>query len=88
MRRYLSAILLGATLIVPVAMKADDHSKRYYDQDRKDYHEWNESEARAYRRWTDENHRKYRDWNKAKKSEQAEYWKWRHDHPDRPEHGR
>jgi hypothetical protein len=83
MRRYLGAFLLSAMLITPVAMRADDHhDKRYYDRDRKDYHEWNEREAQAYRRWQEERRREYRDWNKISRKDQSEYFKWRHGHPD------
>jgi len=85
MRRYLSTLLLGAAMCAPVVIQAADehHDKRYYDSDRKDYHEWNEQEARAYRHWlTEEQHREYHDWRKANKKEQQEYWRWRHEHED------
>jgi len=52
MRRFLilTAIFLGAALVVPVAMRADNHhDKRYYDLDAHDYHTWNNQEDRAYR---------------------------------------
>ena len=76
--------MLGGMLLAPVvAMKADDHPKRYYDPYRKDYHEWNEAEARAYRHWVEEErHEHYRDWNRISKERQREYWRWRHEHPD------
>jgi len=81
MRRYLGGLLLGVFLAaVPVAIRADDH--RYYDPYHKDYHEWNEREARAYRHWLEENHRAYHEWAKASKREQREYWRWRHEHMD------
>jgi hypothetical protein len=66
-------------------MLADDHDKdhRYYDPYRKDYHEWNEREARAYRHWLEEiRHRRYHDWAKASRHERDEYWRWRHSHED------
>jgi len=62
-------------------MARDDHPKRYYDRDHRDYHQWNEGEARAYRHYLEENHRTYHDWNRARKSEQQNYWRWRHEHP-------
>jgi len=53
MKRYLSAFLLSAALLVPVAaLKADDdhhHYRRYYDRDGRDYHVYNREEDRAYR---------------------------------------
>jgi hypothetical protein len=87
MRRYLGALLLGAMLITPVAMSADDHhDKRYYDREHKDYHEWNEREEQAYRRWLDERHHEYREWNRVSRKEQQEYFRWRHEHPDADRH--
>jgi hypothetical protein len=84
MRRYLSTFLLGAAMCVPVVMQAaDDHPKRYYDRDKRDYHEWNEQEERAYRHWLqEERHGEYHPWAKARRDEQREYWRWRHEHPD------
>ncbi|HEY6392520.1 MAG TPA: hypothetical protein VIX89_14655 [Bryobacteraceae bacterium] len=83
MSRYLLAILLGTSLLAPVAVKADDRDrreKRYYDRSHKDYHVWNNDEDRAYRRYLEENHRTYQSWPKARRSDQDRYWKWRHDH--------
>ena len=84
MNRYLSVFLLTGALLAPVALRADDehrHFKRYYDPDRRDYHEWNEQEERAYRHYLQEQRRDYRDWRKANREEQREYWRWRHEHP-------
>jgi hypothetical protein len=85
MRRFLilTAFFAGATLIAPVAMKADDHrDKRYYDRDARDYHAWNGQEDRAYRFYLGEQHRDYREFRREKAPRQREYFKWRHDHPD------
>ena len=85
MRRYLGAILLSGFLLSPaIAMADDHHDSRYYDRDRRDYHEWNEREQRAYRHWLEqERHRTYHDWERASARERREYWRWRHAHPDR-----
>lgn len=89
MRRFLSLTMLlaGATLIAPLAIRADDHGrdrhdKRYYDRDGRDYHKWDGNEDRAYRVYLDEHHREYREFGKTKATQQREYFKWRHDHPD------
>jgi len=88
MHRYLSALVLSAALLTPVAVTAakdDDHRhkvKRYYDKDSHDWHEWNEREDSAYRRYLQEQHRANREWAKANRKQQREYWKWRHSHPD------
>jgi hypothetical protein len=57
--------------------------RRYYDRDRRDWHEWDEREDRAYRRYLQERRREYREFERQNKKEQREYWKWRHGHPDR-----
>lgn len=85
MRRYMSALLLSAALlapvVVPVPLKADP-PHRYYDRDRRDWHEWNEREDHAYRRYLEERRLKYHEWARAKRAEQRAYWRWRHGHPD------
>jgi hypothetical protein len=85
----LTAFLLGAAMIGPVGVRAADNrereehrEKRYYDRERKDWHEWNEQEERAYHRWFEESHEPYREWERARRREQQEYWKWRHEHPN------
>jgi len=85
MYRILAATFLSGMLLAPVATHlaaADQKDHRYYDASHKDYHEWNDNEDRAYRHWLDEHHRPYHAWTKASKKEQAEYWRWRHDHMD------
>ena len=59
-----------------------DLGKRFYDEGHKDYHNWDANEDRAWRDYQTDQHQKYRDFSKAGKKEQANYWKWRHDHPD------
>lgn len=85
MRRFwiLTALFTGATLITPVAMKAEDHQdKRYYDRDGHDYHTWNDHEDRAYREYLRQQHREYREFGRTKPAQQRAYFKWRHEHPD------
>jgi len=83
-RRFLilSGFLLGAALIAPLAVKADDHDRRYYDRDHRDYHEWNTREDRAYRVYLGEQHRNYREFSRETRYRQAHYFRWRHRHPD------
>ena len=79
----LSVLFVGATLIAPVAVRAEDHhDKRYYDRDGRDYHTWNNQEDRAYRVYLGEQHRDYRDFGRVKVVQQREYFRWRHQHPD------
>jgi hypothetical protein len=88
---YLASLVLGAPLIIPLGIQASpiddrdhDHCKRYYDREHRDYHYWDAREAAAYRHWLTEERReqKYRDYARLKHEEQAEYWRWRHAHPD------
>lgn len=84
MRNAIMALLLGATLftVVPGA-RADEKERRYYDRQNKDYHAWNDNEAKAYRHWVvEERKEKYRDYNRARRADQQEYWRWRHQHQD------
>jgi hypothetical protein len=78
----LTAFFVGATLVAPVSANADDHEKRYYDRDGHDYHTWNDHEDKAYRVYLGEQHRDYREFGKVKVTQQREYFKWRHEHPD------
>ena len=85
MRRFsiLIAFFVAATVIAPVALRADDHrERRYYDRDGRDYHAWNGQEDRAYRIYLAEQHREYREFQREKSARQRAYFRWRHDHPD------
>ena len=77
MPRFLNAALLGAALIIPVAMtttalRADD--RVYHDREHKDDHHWDSREDRAYRSWAKENHRKYTQFSRLREDDQQAYW--------------
>jgi type III secretory pathway component EscR len=81
----LGGLLMAAFVNAPVAMMADGDNhqeKRYYDRSGKDYHTWNNNEDRAYRTYLDQQHRDYRDFGKVNRSQQQNYFKWRHQNPD------
>lgn len=61
---------------------------RFYDQANRDWHDWNDNEDRAYRAFLAENRKEYREFSRLNDREQAEYWRWRHAHPDRDDRGR
>jgi hypothetical protein len=82
MTRFAPGLLLALSLAVPVAASADDHAKRYYDKEHKDYHEWNSNEERSYNVYLGERRITVHTWTKAKPRERQDYWKWRHEHPD------
>jgi hypothetical protein len=78
--RYAASALLAIALTAPLAMAQDN--KRYYDKAHKDYHEWNDNEAKSYAKFREEKHIPNHDFSKAKPVERTQYWSWRHDHPD------
>ena len=80
----LSSLLLAAALASSLAgfACASHHYYRVYDPYYTDYHVWNDQEDRAYRMYLQENRREYVEYPKVKTTEQTEYWKWRHEHPD------
>ena len=87
MRKYLGAFMLTAVLAMPAVsvLRADDdrddHPKRYYDDERRDWHQWNANEDRAWHHYWEERHEAYVDWDRANKEQRRAYWKWRHEHP-------
>jgi hypothetical protein len=99
MSKLQGATLLFAAVLLPTGAWAQergdhdrdrdrDHHERYYDSDRKDYHEWNEAEERAWRRYWAELNRPFIDWTRANDEQRRAYWRWRHEHPDHPENDR
>ena len=88
LHRYLGPLLAAVALIAPVGIQAKDKdqncpNKGYYDRDRKDCHTWDDHEGRAYQTWEEAQHKTDREFSKLKANEQSEYWKWRHEHPDK-----
>jgi hypothetical protein len=89
---YLASFFLTAALAAPLSLMAapapQDASVqvRVYDKNHKDYHNWDDNENRAWGQFLVENHRDSHEYAKANKKEQAQYWNWRHAHPDHPDH--
>lgn len=82
----LTSLFLGAALIAPMAIVANAApqavSVRVYDRDHKDYHNWDDHEAQAWVTFRAD-HPKYNvTFAKTSRSQQREYWNWRHAHPD------
>jgi hypothetical protein len=80
-----AAIVIAAALIAPAATIANarpqnDHDRKVYDSEHKDYHNWNKDEDQQWHVYLGTEHQKYHDFDKANKKQQADYWKWRHDH--------
>lgn len=83
--KYLSSLLLGAALTLPLVTAgcAEHHYYRVYDPYYRDYHRWDNDEVVFYNQWSAENHRDlHRDFRKLDRDEQKEYWEWRHGHKD------
>jgi hypothetical protein len=90
---FCTAALLGAALIVPMAMmpatsRAQDRQtptasvRTYHDTKNNDDHEWNNREDQAYHAYNTQNHRKGVEFSKLKPRDQQAYWGWRHEHSD------
>jgi len=88
MKRYLTLLFLSAALAGSAAsLRADEHhadrqSKRYYDKDARDYHEWNQNENQAYHKYVNENRKRDREFARTTRREKQDYFKWRHNNPD------
>ena len=89
MRKVFVLLLSSCSLLIPVQLLAQhgyipdqQHERRYYDRDHRDYHEWNEREERAWHRYWDERHRREIAWERAKERQRRAYWRWRHEHPE------
>jgi hypothetical protein len=80
---YLGPLVLGAAMLAPILISGCAARVRYYDEYHSDYHRWDDGEARTYRVWLGERHYEYREFNRLSRDEQREYWRWRHEHPDR-----
>ena len=87
--RFIGSLFLAAAIVAPVVMVAEANAQegsiqiRVYDRHHRDYHNWDDREDRAYRGYLDSQHRQYREYNRQNSRSQNNYWKWRHNHPDR-----
>jgi hypothetical protein len=85
---YIASLLLAAALAAPVSIMAAPGPQgasvqvRVYDKDHKDYHNWDDNENKAWGVYLTENKKKPHTFTRSSKKEQADYWNWRHSHPD------
>jgi hypothetical protein len=78
MRKFASALVLGVSLLTPVAtLQAQEHPQQTQGHPR---HEWSASEDPPGVSIC--KNIKYHDWKRANKREQQDYWKWRDSHRD------
>lgn len=86
MRKFVLTTLASfGLLLLPVQAQHNAYRSpdaRYYDRDYRDYHTWNEREARAYHRYWVEQRRREIAWERASARQRREYWRWRHRHMD------
>jgi hypothetical protein len=83
LKNYLGPLVLGAAITAPLLTSGCAAHVRYYDDYYADYHPWNDGEIRYYHIWLGERHYEYRDFNRLTRDQQRDYWRWRHEHPDR-----
>lgn len=79
MLRNLTAFVLGVSLLTSSAVVTAQDQERDRDHPT---HQWSAQENPHWQEYLKEHHKKDHDWNHATKREQADYWKWRDEHPD------
>ena len=72
----LSGLALSGTACVATA------SGRIYDPVYGDYHYWNNDEESTFQVYLTERNLTHREFRSMSKSEQNDYWKWRHTRPE------
>jgi hypothetical protein len=82
----IGSLFLTAAFTAPLAITAraapQRVSVRVYDRDHKDYHNWDDREAKSYESFRGEHPKYNATFGKTRRSEQRTYWNWRHEHPD------
>lgn len=76
---------LAATLLVAFGLTAgiaaaDDH--RYYDREHRDYHKWDDGEAKRWQEYRNERHIREERFERLRAAQRRDYWKWRHEHEE------
>lgn len=98
-QRLFASVFLSAALLAPIGAMAipapqddherherEEHERRVYDSDRRDYHNWDAREDEAYRHWLEFKHHTYVEYDRLDDKARREYWKWRHKHEEHEEH--
>lgn len=80
---FLTAALAVSGPIVAAAAQDAGIQVRVYDRDHRDYHNWDDREDRAYRGYVGGRHETYVAYEHRNHRYQRNYWRWRHNHPDR-----
>jgi hypothetical protein len=81
---FLAAAFAVSGPIAAAAAAQEAHIQvRVYDREHRDYHNWDDREDRAYRGYSDGRHDRYVAYDHRNHRYQKNYWRWRHNHPDR-----
>jgi len=76
-------VVAGMASIASLASISGCARPSYRDPVFDDTHRWDSREDAAYRRWEAERRLDHVEFRLRRDEEQREYWRWRHDHPDR-----
>jgi hypothetical protein len=79
----MAALAISGPIVAAAAAQEANFQVRVYDRDHRDYHNWDDREDRAYRGYVDRRHDRYVTYEHRNQRYQRNYWKWRHNHPDR-----
>ncbi len=86
---FIGSLLLAGAIFAPAitgAPRPQEVQLRVYDRDHRDYHNWDDREDHAYRGYLVESGIKLTGRTTTRRArDQRNYWKWRHNHPDREE---
>ncbi len=93
-QKFALTIPFCVALAAPVMIAAQDHDRddrthRYYDEEHRDYHDWNSGEQRYWREYWTSERQPYVEWDRASDEQHRAYWRWRHEHMrhhDRDDH--
>lgn len=82
----IAAFFLSAALVAPMATTTiaapQGVTIRIYDRDHKDYHNWDDNEARFYATYRHDHPEFNVTFTKNNRKQQSAYWNWRHEHHD------
>jgi hypothetical protein len=84
---FLGSVFVVAVLVAPLATRGNatppQINVQVYDRGHHDYHEWNSREAHYYEQYRKEHPKLNVNFSRTSRSQQREYWNWRHSQPDR-----
>ncbi len=81
--RSVPILAVGVISAVSAASISGCARPSFYDPVYLDTHRWDSREDAAYRRWEAERQLQHVEFQQRREEEQREFWRWRHDHPDR-----